>query len=70
MDIKFKFNIGDKLHHKGYKINLIVWSRSICEDCDSTSILYETFIYIPGADECKNLSNVEEYWLEDGHRIE
>ena len=64
----FKFIIGDKVHHRGYKQNLVIQTRIEMQDFCSTELYYDCII--SDTDSCKNLDQVPEFWLDEGHRIE
>ena len=64
----FKFIIGDKVNHRGYKKNLIIQTRIEMQDFCSTELYYDCIISDP--ESCKVLDQVPEFWLDEGHRVE
>jgi len=66
--MNFKYKIGDKVHHRGWKVNCFIFRRLYTEDHEDSYVSYEMFV--AGDGKLETISNCTEFWLEEGHRIE
>lgn len=64
----FKYKIGEEIHHRGFKKNLVVKARIEYEDFCSKELYYDCLV--SHIEDCKMLDMVPEYWLDPGHRPE